>query len=265
MDEKALSDFYNRGLELEKAGDFDGAAEAYKLALEIDPEDHGGVSIRLASMGKGVTPASSPSAYISTLFDQTAEMFDYILVDQLGYDVPLQLQDRLKAVFPDRTFPYMLDLGCGTGLTGEALIDMTVSRTGVDISQKMIEVAFEKGDYDHLFVAEALTFLKADNRQWNLIVATDVLPYMGALQEFFSEIANHLEKDGVFAFSTEKADKISNLDDYQVGKHQRFAHNPIYIENLLISSGLMITSREDVVVRQEQNAPVVGELYVVKK
>ncbi len=47
----------------------------------------------------------------------------------------------------------------------------------------MIEVAYEKGDYQALFVGEAVRFLETtDEPQWDLIVATDVLPYMGELE-----------------------------------------------------------------------------------
>lgn len=46
-------------------------------------------------MGRGAVPLKAPDAYVSTLFDQHAEMFDTILVDQLGYDVPLQLREML--------------------------------------------------------------------------------------------------------------------------------------------------------------------------
>ncbi len=95
FDQEALAEAYERALALEKAGDFDAAAKAYEDVLRIDPDDHGGAAVRLASMGRGAVPLKAPDAYVSTLFDQHAEMFDTILVDQLGYDVPLQLREML--------------------------------------------------------------------------------------------------------------------------------------------------------------------------
>ncbi|MBX8827977.1 tetratricopeptide repeat protein, partial [Ochrobactrum sp. SFR4] len=56
FDEEALEQAYNEALKLEKSGDFDGAAKAYQKVLEIDPDDHGGAAVRLASMGRGEVP-----------------------------------------------------------------------------------------------------------------------------------------------------------------------------------------------------------------
>ena len=56
IDEEALAEAYNRALALEKAGDIDAAVEAYQDVLAIDPDDHGGAAVRIASMGRGETP-----------------------------------------------------------------------------------------------------------------------------------------------------------------------------------------------------------------
>ncbi len=201
LDQEALAEAYNRALALEKAGDFDAAAKAYEEVLQIAPDDHGGAAVRLASMGRGAVPLKAPDAYVATLFDQHAEMFDTILVDQLGYDVPLQLREMLLEMDDAFNAERMLDLGCGTGLSADALDDMAAHKTGVDISENMIEVAYEKGDYDALFVGEAVRFLEStEEENWDLIVATDVLPYMGELERFLPVWRNISTPAGISVF-----------------------------------------------------------------
>ena len=56
-DDDALAEAYNRALSLEKSGDFDLAAAAYAEVLALDPDDHGGAAVRLASMKRGEVPA----------------------------------------------------------------------------------------------------------------------------------------------------------------------------------------------------------------
>ncbi|MUJ71688.1 methyltransferase domain-containing protein [Brucella abortus] len=267
LDQEALAEAYNRALALEKAGDFDAAAKAYEEVLQIDPDDHGGAAVRLASMGRGAVPLKAPDAYVATLFDQHAEMFDTILVDQLGYDVPLQLREMLLEMDDAFNAERMLDLGCGTGLSANALDDMAAHKTGVDISENMIEVAYEKGDYDALFVGEAVRFLEStEEENWDLIVATDVLPYMGELERFFAGVAEHLNSGGHFGFSSE------TLDDnrlagraFVVGDYQRFAHAQSYVRAMLDSHGMDCIRCEDITVRSEQGAPVPGHLYIARR
>ncbi|UWF67518.1 MULTISPECIES: class I SAM-dependent methyltransferase [unclassified Brucella] len=267
LDQEALAEAYNRALALEKAGDFDAAAKAYEEVLQIDPDDHGGAAVRLASMGRGAVPLKAPDAYVATLFDQHAEMFDTILVDQLGYDVPLQLREMLLEMDDAFNAERMLDLGCGTGLSADALDDMAAHKTGVDISENMIEVAYEKGDYDALFVGEAVRFLEStEEENWDLIVATDVLPYMGELERFFAGVAEHLNSGGHFGFSSE------TLDDnrlagraFVVGDYQRFAHAQSYVRAMLDSHGMDCIRCEDITVRSEQGAPVPGHLYIARR
>ena len=181
-----LAEAYNRGLALEKSGDFAGAEIAYREALALDPADHGGVSIRLAAMGRADAPAHAPDAYVATLFDQNAAQFDDMLVEQLGYAVPMLVRERLEALAPG-PYPRLLDLGCGTGLTGVSLNDWCPHITGVDLSAGMLDEAYERGVYDDLYVAEAVEFLEeTDDPPWDMITATDVLPYIGRLGRFFA-------------------------------------------------------------------------------
>src|SRR5690554_6218609 len=152
IDNDALAEAYNRALQLEKAGDREAAAAAYREVLALDPADHGGASVRLAAMGLGETPAKAPDAYVETLFDQHAEVFDAVLVDELGYCVPLQVHQLLLEQVPGRRFARMLDLGCGTGLSGEAMRAIVDHATGLDISEKMVALADEREVYEELYV-----------------------------------------------------------------------------------------------------------------
>lgn len=266
-EEEALAEAYERGLAAEKAGDRGGAATAFREVLRLDPADRGGAAVRLAALGLGATPIRAPEAYVATLFDQHSEVFDSLLVDQLGYDVPLLLRERLLAIAPG---PYdrLLDLGCGTGLTAEAVEDVTTHRTGVDMSEGMLDAAHEKELYDALFVADAAGFLTSEDASgvsWDLIAATDMLPYLGALEELFTSVAARLAPGGVFAFSSETLpDEAFEGDAYRVGPKQRFAHQLSYLKRLLAQGGLEILSEELIVVRYDEGDPVPGHLILAR-
>jgi predicted TPR repeat methyltransferase len=254
---------YNRGLAAEKRGDLDAAEAAYREVLRLDPEDHGGASVRLAAIGRGAVPEKAPDAYVATLFDQCAEQFDDILVEQLGYHVPMMLRQRLREIAPG---PYrrMLDLGCGTGLTGVSLADMAGEITGVDLAEGMLEQADERGVYAELYVGEAVAFLEGtDEPAWDLVTATDVLPYLGALEGFFAGAARCLAPGGVLALSTETLPGMA--DDYTVGPKHRFAHAEGYLRRLMAGTGFEPLECAPIRVRFDDGAPVSGLLAVARR
>ncbi|KAA0697635.1 class I SAM-dependent methyltransferase [Neorhizobium sp. P12A] len=265
IDEDALAEAYGRALALEKAGDIDAAVKAYEQVLEIDPDDHGGAAVRIASMGRGETPVKAPDAYVETLFDQHAEVFEDVLVEQLGYHVPMLVRQRLQDLKLG-PFKRMLDLGCGTGLTGGTLRDMVEDITGIDISENMVEVAHEKDLYETLFVAEVEDFLDDnDEEAFDLITATDVLPYLGALEPLFFGVAENMTPGGIFVFSSETLpDETLGDRAYMVGPHQRFAHAESYIRQRLTDTGFELIEITDINVRMEEGQPTPGHLVVAR-
>ncbi len=267
FDEAALTDAYERALSLEKAGAHAAAAEAYRECLAIDPEDHGGAAVRIAAMGLGEAPESAGDAYVATLFDQHAEAFEDILVRQLGYGVPALMAARLAEIAPG---PYqrVIDLGCGTGLAGEALRDRATTLIGVDLSEGMIETCFDKGIYDDLYIGEAVGFLGDfdEEEPFDLIVAADVLPYLGGLDALFSGVAARLAPGGIFGFSTETLSEATFAGrDFMVGPHQRFHHRETYLQDRLTAHGYDCLECGPIVVRLQEGKPAPGHLVLARR
>ncbi len=269
IDEEALAEAYNRALALEKAGRADEAAEAYREVLALDPDDHGGAAVRLAALGRGETPQKAPDAYVATLFDQHAEDFDLILVDQLGYHVPEMVRDLVAEKVPGR-LARLLDLGCGTGLAGEYLSDRAGFLVGVDIAEGMVAMADERDVYNDLYVAEAVVFLAASLEDgedpFDLVVATDVFPYVGAVEDLVAGVAALTTPGGHFIFSTETLDaQTLGGRPYMVGPKHRFAHDIAYVGKTLSNAGFAVLDERPIVVRYEEGAPVPGHLVLAQR
>ena len=273
FDEDALDAVYNQALVDEKAGRLDAAAKSYRACLEIDPDDHVGARLRLAALGLGETPASAGDAYVTTLFDQQAEMFEDILVRQLGYGVPGLIAESLTR-HDFHHFDRGLDLGCGTGLVGLALDGRVDEMLGVDLSENMVEIAFDSGAYDHLYVGEALEFLADfdEDEPFDLIVAADVVPYIGDLSPLFAAVATRLAPGGLFAASTETFGQEAGTavseapeDGFAVGRDHRFHHGEAYVRQALLKEGFAAVAFEAITVRMQEGEPARGHLVIARK
>lgn len=81
-------------------------------------------------------------------YDQFSDTYDSDFADALGFALPAavaaQYLARANGAAP------IADLGCGTGLVGEALRDASPVIDGLDISPKMLDAAAQRGVYRNL-------------------------------------------------------------------------------------------------------------------
>lgn len=82
----------------------------------------------------------------------------------------------------------VLDIGCGTGLVGYWLKDISKSITGVDLSAEMIKLARKKGVYSSLVTEPIQSYLEKADTSFDVIVASDVFQYIGDLSQLFAEV-----------------------------------------------------------------------------
>ncbi len=211
------------------------AIAAYLRAEEFG-FDQKQVSFALAALGIGEVPAAAPVDYVKELFNQYADHFDTHLVDVLNYDVPKILSGLIDK-YRQHDQLASVDLGCGTGLCGAYLRPYSRSLTGVDLSQNMLNRAAALNLYDQLVCAELTEFLSRYTQTADLIIAADVLLYLGDLNQVFKSISHALNHHGFFCFSVEYAKEQS---DYVLRASNRYAHTENYLRRLAANYGFTI-------------------------
>jgi predicted TPR repeat methyltransferase len=244
------------------------AEDAYRQALELEPEDVFGATLKLAVIGAEDVPEQPPSRYVESLFDGYADRFDTALVEKLDYSVPGKLA---ALVAPHAPFSLAVDLGCGTGLFGAEIRDRTARLEGFDLSSNMLAKAQDKGLYDHLGQAdlslpqeEAGLFGPdlAEHRA-DLVSAADVLMYLGSLETVFPLVTALLADGGLFAFSVEDAGE--GEEGFVLRDSLRYAQSEPYIRALLAEHGFDFLSSEKTAIRKDAGKPIQGILFLSRK
>ncbi|MBX6746429.1 MAG: methyltransferase domain-containing protein [Acetobacteraceae bacterium] len=247
-----------------EVGDAAGAAAAAEAALGLaaaQPALAEQARFLLASLGQGAAPDRAPAAYVRDLFDQFAPRFEAELTGRLGYRTPELLAGLLAeaGVKPERRLR-VLDLGCGTGLSGASLAPFARRLEGLDLSPRMLVEARKRGLYDALHEADLLDWLPARQGAFELIAAADVLNYLGDLAPALAGIAGALTPSGIAAFSVEAGEGAP----FSLGETMRYRHDPAHVEALARAAGFESLARREAVLRQEKGAPVAGALFVLR-
>ena len=244
-------------------GHDEDAIVALKRALALEPQDELGVCVELARLGALAQGDALQPAFVRTLFDTYAESFEDHLTRDLGYRAPQQIRDSLDRLVPARHLSCALDLGCGTGLMGEAIRDRVAHLSGIDIAPAMIEKAREKGVYDSLVVAELTAYLQTLPRgSVDLVLAADVIVYIGDPVHVFDALARVMAPGGVFAFSIQDAGDAP-AQGYRIGLDARFSHDAGFLERRAQAAGLSVMTSIVSPVRHESGKPVPGKIIVL--
>lgn len=283
------------GHALSSLGRHEDAAQAYREALKLGPDDPY-VRHLVATTGAIPLGRRAPEAYLRTVFDGYADRFETHLIS-LGYRIPgvirgvVTAHPRLRdggAIGP------VLDLGCGTGLVGLAISDLDLGPIiGVDVSPRMLEQARVKGIYARLIEADLMAALgpggprpggaipgapttaaqgdeAAPPSHYPLIIAADVLCYFGALNEVLTAVHARLEPGGWFVFSLETllADHdgtVPGNGEWALLRQGRYAHAADYVQRAALDAGFTIRASASEVIRFEGGVPVDGMLLVLER
>lgn len=237
------------------------AVAAYRDALACGA-DPASVAYQLAALGAGEAPAMPPPQYVAALFDQYADDFDHHLQDVLQYRAPQLLLAELDRAELLASETDVLDLGCGTGLCGALLRPYARTLAGVDLSPQMLEQARRRGVYDELAGADIVDHLQALPAPCGLLVAADVLVYLGDLQPVFRAARRALRLGGAFAFTVEAADLARKAVDYELRPSGRYAHSQAYLEALAQAHGFEVRSIVPHVLRKDEGKDITGLVAV---
>lgn len=238
-----------------RLGNRPSACELLEQALAVQPHDAASRFMLQALRGEHQAPAACPE-YAQDLFNHYAIHYDKHMQDVLEYGIP----HRLWQLFHQNevhTYERALDLGCGTGLSGMVLRPISRHLTGVDLAAKMLAVARGKGIYDELVEAELLAFLQQSTGHYDLVVAADVLPYLGDLAPLLQAMQARLTPAGVFWFTTE----ISMTAPWVLQNSMRFCHHAEYIQNVCQQYGYLVMHQETVVARKQDEQDLSVNLF----
>lgn len=241
-------------------GDREKAIAAYECSVKLDESCF--LARHMLNSLTGMTSQAAPVEYVKNLFDKAACDFEQRLVQDLKYNSPAELKDILSALIAgNRRFENVVDLGCGTGLSGQAFHHRAKRMVGVDISAKMLEEAKGKNIYAELSEAGVLEFLEKTAEKYDLFVAADVLVYIGDLMSLFENIQECSMPGAYFLFSVEGLSEGS----YSIRKTGRFAHSKAYILQLAEKNNFVVEACQPTVVRLENDQPIEGMNFALRR
>ena len=249
----------NLGHVLHALGKFNEAADSLRKAVGIEP-DLPGVQHCLNAL-LGITTDFAPRQYVEDVFNSYAKKFDNHLVNVLKYDAPIMLKKALLDLgLAQRKYKNVIDLGCGTGLSGLEFRDIAETLIGIDLSEEMVRKAERKNIYDQLYVDDIVGRLEILKTQFSLFISSDVFAYIGDLLPLFSCIKRHSTQNSLLVFSTEHTDD----GDFILRNTARYAHSKDYILSIAKQQGFRLEFFTTCNLRYERDGWIIGGLFVLK-
>jgi 2-polyprenyl-6-hydroxyphenyl methylase/3-demethylubiquinone-9 3-methyltransferase len=119
------------------------------------------------------------------------------------------LVDKIKIHFsitPNGSYPFknltLLDVGCGGGLIAEPMKRLGAKVTGIDASEKNINVAKFHAEQMNLKINYLCATPEKLNEQFDVILCLEIIEHVADVDLFIKSCAKLLKKNGVIFFAT---------------------------------------------------------------
>ena len=189
--------------------------------------------------------------FIQKFFNRFADTYELVL-QNVGYQLPRNFRSLAGDVKGT-----IVDLGCGSGLIGEALKTPQNQIIGVDLSPKMLALAKSKNIYAALIESDITDYLQ--NKlppETALIAAADVFCYLDNPERIIRLCTPHR-----LIFSIETS---AETPDFKLSETGRYKHNPLYINNILTKHGYTSIKQTPLTLRTENGKPVEGVVFTAQ-
>jgi predicted TPR repeat methyltransferase len=236
---------------------FSDALTHYRRVLALNPDDRKAQLLVEALTGSSRIERV-PSEYLTAVYEPLAARFDQ-MVGERGDRSPQWLKAALGPLAALASLD-ILDLGCGTGLCGLQFRDWAKTLIGVDLSANMLAQARARGIYDELIQSDLLPALQDRVGAFDLIVASDVLLYIGDLGPVFKAVHQALRSGGRFAFTV---DLLRDGPDYRLTPWIHFAHSRNYLKRLAIETSMREICVQDVTFPRDDGHQAIGLVVVL--
>ena len=119
------------------------------------------------------------------------------------------LVDKIKnhfGILPNGSYPFknlkLLDVGCGGGLIAEPMTRLGAKVTGIDASEKNINVAKFHAEQMNLKINYLATTPENLNEQFDVILCLEIIEHVADVDLFIQSCARLLKKNGIIFFAT---------------------------------------------------------------
>jgi predicted TPR repeat methyltransferase len=133
------------------------------------------------------------------VYKDWAKTYDATMVGELHYSAPKSIAKAMDKCLNSKK-SLILDLGCGTGLVGEALSELDYHLVdGVDFSEEMLEIAKKRGVYQNLRLADLTQPTSIPSAHYEGAICAGLFTHGHLGAGCIDEIFRTIKAGGVFA------------------------------------------------------------------
>ena len=240
---------------------YSAAEKHYNHSQLLQPNNQE-IAYILAALQQKNYPSQAPAEYIEHLFDNYAPYFETHL-QLLDYQVPQLLFTVVSNIIQTKKLGNslrVLDLGCGTGMSGIKFKSLAQELIGIDLAKNMLQEANKKNIYTelrHVSIEQAITEYSAID----IIIAAESLVYFGDLTNIFTQCYLALKHQGIFAYTLEHTKKYP----YTLQRSARFAHAKKYVIATAQTCHFTVLHDSKIILRKHHDNVVYGHIFVLQK